>query len=249
MLNRKEFFEEAVEDLMLEFKKDAKFNLHERSKRTKCKKIIFPIHAVERLADVFKRCIESHCDTREIYFSVSKALFQIVAKHSGLEIVGDKVPDYTYIPDVVCDPHPDMNILCIFRDPYAVVHSALELNRKTLHLFATPNSFAMAFSIALREMGMREFYKKFPKSRVIRISQHDLRNAPLKIVENALTSVERYCRHDDYHRMLQAKSFFLRGRIEKLEENMQKAREYFQSSLEIFPQFRLAQKMLASIQV
>ena len=187
MLNRKEVLQEAVEELLLDFRTAAQYNLQERPTNLNCRKIIFTTPAVDQLTDSFKQALDSLSDIGEIYQYVSRSFFQIFANTAGIAVVGDKVPDYTYIPDVITLPHSSCKLIAIHRDPRAIVHSALFFNREVLHLFASPNPFAMALSIALRERGLCEFYKGFPEERLLRIEQQELHSSPSGVAEKTLS--------------------------------------------------------------
>jgi tetratricopeptide (TPR) repeat protein len=183
MLSRSRIFEEPHEDLVVDFKITATHNLIKRAGKTGCEKIIFKPSAIDRLVQGFQTDLSSENCKYEIYDKSVKRFFQLFPTYHSSSAVGDKVPDYVYIPDVLIDAQPDSKFIYIQRDPRAVVHSTLCFQPETLHLFAVPCAFAMTVSYFLIFRRIKRFLRCLSEKQILCVAQETLKENPYLIAE------------------------------------------------------------------
>lgn len=190
MLSRMDIFNEPLDDLVEDFRTTAHHNLHAPSGFIGSRKIYFSSESIEKLVDIVRLSFDGENDPLKIFQRVSRSFFQIFYEHSACRILGDKVPDYSVIPEIVTSPHPACNLLVLHRDPRAVVNSSLMFNKDTLHLFASSNAFAMGVSLALRELALKAFLDEFPGERILQVEHERLLESPGRVAERALTFLD-----------------------------------------------------------
>ena len=169
---------EPHEDLVLDFKITAKHNLIDRAQETGCKKITFSPSEVLSLVKGFREDLESTESPGDVYHDTADRFFRQLGCSAGAEVVGDKVPDYIIIPDILTSALPRCRMLYVERDPRATIHSVSQFTEKSLHLFAVPSAFAMAFSFLLKHEGMLDFMRHRPKHTLLSLSQAELGGDP-----------------------------------------------------------------------
>ncbi len=184
-LQRVAVLDEPVEDLLADFEATARHNLVHRARQAGEGSIIFSEDGVTGLVRSFQNALQSLHDPVAIYARVSQEFFGLFREVANRKIVGDKVPDFMFVPDRITAPHPECRAIVITRDPRAVVHSALRFGRQTLHLFAVDNAFALALMYCLRHQVLQAFLRSFPHHRVFKVTQEELRRAPAVIGERA----------------------------------------------------------------
>ncbi len=185
-LARKDVLNESRGDLANEFFTSACYALNERPSKMSIQKTVFPVPHLKNLAKAFYRALKSHDDTEKIFTYVSTRFFDLFCELSKLRIVGDKVPDYSLVPEHITSAIPSVSIITIRRNLKDVVCSSIEFNRQKLHLFASSNSLAMAVAIILREQRLDTFLKDFPSERQFNVNQEDLSQSCLQTVKPVL---------------------------------------------------------------
>jgi tetratricopeptide (TPR) repeat protein len=177
-LSRHNVLCEPYEDLVLDFKITAKHNLVDRAQEAGCKKITFSPSEVLSLVEGFREDLESTESPGELYHNTGNRLFRLLGCSAGSEAVGDKVPDYIIIPDILSSALPGCKMLYVERDPRATIHSVSQFTKDSLHLFAVPSAFAMAFSFLLKHKGMLDFMRHLPKHTLLSLTQAELQRDP-----------------------------------------------------------------------
>lgn len=177
-LCRHNVLSEPYDDLVLDFEVTTKHNLVDRAKETGCKKITFSPSEVLSLVKGFREDLERTESPGDLYHNTADRFFRLFGRSAGAEVVGDKVPDYILIPDVLTSALPGCRMLYLERDPRATIHSVLQFAKESLHLFAVPSAFAMAFSFVLKHKGMLKFMEDMPKRALLSLTQAELREDP-----------------------------------------------------------------------
>jgi len=188
-LRRSDVLSEPHDDLIIDFNVSARYALYERPTALSSHGIIFPQTALAELSQSYKEALGCLLEPASIFDHVLTTFFKILAEISGSNIVGDKVPDYSLIPEVITSPLPSCKLIIISRDLRETTHSTLALNRRTLHLFASPDIFATACSFALREKKLQEFLKDFPDQRKILLNHQELLTAPRKSMMSVISFI------------------------------------------------------------
>ncbi|MBW1741574.1 MAG: tetratricopeptide repeat protein [Deltaproteobacteria bacterium] len=184
-LCRHDVLTEPHEDLVADIKITAEHNLIDRAEKSGSPKIVFSPSAVSRLIRNFENDLSNAEDPLALYGSTAACFFHLLGCTADVEVVGDKVPDYINIPDILNAALPSCKMIYIQRDPMATIHSVLRFIDNKLHLFAVPNAFAMAFSFLLKYKGMNDFVGHLPKNRLFPLTQAELLNNPKQIAIKA----------------------------------------------------------------
>lgn len=185
-MQRTNVLREPISDLLADFETTAQHNLVIRSPVQQSPKLCFSDDTIRHLVATYHQCLQSSLNPRKIFARVSNKFFALFAESTKAQVVGDKVPDYLFIPDHITAPHPDCLLIAITRDPRAVIHSSLEFSRTTLHLFASPSAFAMAVAYCLKQKGLDDFFAHFAPERRLFIKQEELQSSPDAVQEKAL---------------------------------------------------------------
>lgn len=184
-LQRTNVLREPISDLLADFETTAQHNLVIRSPVQQSPKLRFSDGTIRHLVATYHQCLQSSLNPPEIFARVSSKFFALFAESTKAQVVGDKVPDYLFIPDHITAPHPDCLLIAITRDPRAVIHSSLEFSRTTLHLFASPSAFAMAVAYCIKQKGLDDFFANFAPERRLFIKQEKLQASPQAVQEKA----------------------------------------------------------------
>ena len=185
-LSRKKVLEEPLEDLLRNFEVSVCHNLIDHARAAGSKKIVFPEYVVADLTGLLREKFLSHSPPQNIFNCISKAFFKHVSHVTQKKIIGDKVPDYLNIPEVITASFPACKLIFLRRDPRAIIHSTLHFYRKQLHLFAVPSAFALAFSFLLKEKGIEKFISGFSAEQTFSINHQDLLDVPQNTALKAL---------------------------------------------------------------
>ena len=184
-LSRHNVLCEPHDDLVLDFEVTAKHNLIDRARETGCEKIAFSPSDVLSLVNGFRKDLECTESPGDIYHKTADRFFLLLGCLAGAEVVGDKVPDYINIPDILSSALPGCKMLYMERDPRATIHSVSQFTEKSFHLFAVPSTFAMAFSFLLKHKGMLDFMSHMPKHKVLSVTQAELQKDPKAVAIKA----------------------------------------------------------------
>ncbi|MFZ6028238.1 MAG: sulfotransferase [Chloroflexota bacterium] len=184
-MQRTKVLEEPISDLLADFETTAQHNLVDRSPVQQAPKLRFCDKAIRQLVATYQQCLQASSDPQEIFTQVSSRFFAVFAESAQARVVGDKVPDYLFIPEHITAPHPDSLIISISRDPRAVIHSSLVFGRSGLHLFASPSAFAMAVAYCVKQKGLDDFFSHFAPKRRLCITQEELLAFPQAVQEKS----------------------------------------------------------------
>jgi tetratricopeptide (TPR) repeat protein len=177
-LSRHDVLSEAHEDIVLDVDITAKHCLIDKAKEVGSKKVIFSESVIEHFVNEFRNALKYAESPFELYQNTASCFFQTMSSVSGAHVVGDKVPDYVNIPDVLCEAIPECRMLYIQRDERATVHSVMEFTKGNFHLFAFPNAFAIAFGLFLKKKGMQDLMAGMSKSKILSVRQEELYSDP-----------------------------------------------------------------------
>ena len=183
LLSWQDILEEPFEDLVVDFKVTATHNLIDRAQKTGCSKIILELDSLNRLVQGFKKDLVSQTHVYSIFAESVERFFQSFSASNGLIAVGDKVPEYINIPDILANALKNSKIIYIKRDPRATIHSVMKFQAERLHLFAMPSAFAMATSYFLTHIAMKRFSINLSRNCFLSLTQEDLKKDPGRIAE------------------------------------------------------------------
>lgn len=186
-LQQRDICEESIKLIICDFKTTAHHNLIRRAPKTKGNTVLFQVESIENICETLKHSLKKSEKPHQVLKHVSQHFFTIYGRQTNCAIVGDKVPDFLFIPDHITKASPRSKIINITRDPRAVIHSSLLFNKETLHLFAVPSAFAMAVSYQIKQRTLKQFLKTFPKSEQLTLSQEELLLSPERVLQQLTT--------------------------------------------------------------